>query len=365
MCRLALMDNAGIRYMQETHGLVDLFDHLEKQLGGHGNGICFIYNNGSYSIKKGLDLKNEQIAEEIMEKIDELRWIIYHTRLAGAASVIDGNCHPFEDNGRVMAMNGNETDYTVVDSSLTDTENILRTTPNITEGTKKYKSAFIGYENGKVFANKNICDLECIIGKNGGIVFASRFPLRYSENETVYEAPPNFIEGEQFPLKLSKTEVEFCYGNEKIPYTFRNGELGGVLTEITDVTSIGTEAAKVAPAEIVVTTSGAVLPGRNMPQTVMCLVAAEAAVKQNGVIIILGNGDIDAGYLQSQELLRVLEKARVICVSEMDDAIVGKLNMIPAADIHDAFAKARSLVEKEEPKIIAIPDGASVVSTTN
>ena len=204
MCRLAMMDNAGIRHVEREYGLVNLFNYLERQLGGHGNGICFIYNDGSYYIKKGVELTNAEIVEDILMRIDHLKWIIYHTRLASVGSINDSNCHPFEDNGRVIAMNGTERNYSVVNKNLTDTENILLSTKDIMNGTKKYHSVFLGYENGKVFANKNYGSLKYIACEGNGKIFASSFPVECYKNDTVYDAPQYFVEGEQ--ISLSKTE---------------------------------------------------------------------------------------------------------------------------------------------------------------
>lgn len=195
MCRLAMMNNAGIRYIENKYGLEELFNYLERQLGGHGNGICFIYNDGSYFIRKGVELSNKDIAEEVLMKINHLKWIIYHTRLASVGSINDRNCHPFNNNGRVMAMNGTEHDYKIANKNLTDTENILITTHNITKETRGYRSVFLGYENGKVFANKNYGSLEYIPCDNGGRVFASTFPIEYYVRDMVYEAPQYFVEG--------------------------------------------------------------------------------------------------------------------------------------------------------------------------
>ena len=195
MCRLAMMDNEGIRYIEKEYGLENLFNYLERQLGGHGNGICFIYNDGSYYIKKGVRLTNKEIVRHILADLDCIKWIIYHTRLASVGSINDRNCHPFEDNGRVIAMNGTERDYTVINRYLTDTENILLSTKNIMKDTREYHSVFLGYENGKVFANKNYGSLEYISCRNGGKVFASCFPEEYHTNDIVYEAPKYFVEG--------------------------------------------------------------------------------------------------------------------------------------------------------------------------
>lgn len=212
MCRLAMMNNEGIRYIEKKYGLEDLFNHLENQLGGHGNGICFIYNDGSYSIKKGVRLTNEEIAEEILMKIDHLKWIIYHTRLASVGSINDRNCHPFNNKGRVLAMNGTERNYTVANKNLTDTENILITTRNITKDTREYHSVFLGYENGKVFANRNCGSLEYIPCKNGGRVFASTFPMEYYVRDMVYEAPQYFVEGTRMkPLEIARRSRQYAW----------------------------------------------------------------------------------------------------------------------------------------------------------
>jgi predicted glutamine amidotransferase len=195
----------GIKHIEREYGLENLFNYLEKQLGGHGNGICYIYNDGSYYIEKGVDLTNHDIAEGVMSRMKHLKWIIYHTRLASVGNINNRNCHPFECNGNVLAMNGTERKYTVVNKHLTDTENILLSSDDIMADTRKYNSVFLGYKNGRVFANKNFGSLKYIPCKNGGKIFASSFPLEYYKRDTVYEAPQIFVEGERMkPLETAK-----------------------------------------------------------------------------------------------------------------------------------------------------------------
>ena len=64
---------------------------------------------------------------------------------------------------------------------------------------------------------------------------------------------------------------------------------------------------------------------------------------------------------QTQVFLRVLKKATVIFVSEMDDSVIEKMHMIPAASIADALTKAKGILKKDDPNIVAIPDGISVI----
>ena len=89
----------------------------------------------------------------------------------------------------------------------------MLSTDNILNGTKKYNSVFLGYENGKVFANKNYGSLEYMPCANGGKVFASSFPTEYHVRDTIYEAPKYFVEGERIKtLNLVAKKRYFDFG---------------------------------------------------------------------------------------------------------------------------------------------------------
>lgn len=151
--------------------------------------------------------------------------------------------------------------------------------------------------------------------------------------------------------------------------------------------------AEAIPADIVITTNGGYPLDQNVYQAVKGMTAAEATVKQGGVIIMLarcndGIGgdhfyrqlaqepDIDktmALFLsrgkeqtvpdqwQTQVFLRVLKKATVIFLSEMDDATIREMHMLPAKTMEEALQKAKAILKKEDPNIVAIPDGISVI----
>ena len=152
-------------------------------------------------------------------------------------------------------------------------------------------------------------------------------------------------------------------------------------------------AVKAEPADIVISTNGGYPLDQNVYQAVKGMTAAEATVKDGGVIIMLaasadGTGgdhfyhqladesDISktmALFLgrernetapdqwQSQIIIRILMRASVIYVSSMPDDMVESMHMIPAHSIGDALAIAKKIVAKEKPSIIAIPDGISVI----
>ena len=168
--------------------------------------------DGSYYINKGVSLSNSTIVKEILKDIDNIKWIIYHTRLASVGTVSNRNCHPFEHDNKILAMNGTERQYKIINGNLTDTENILLASENIRTDTRNYRSVFLGYENGKVFANKNCGSLKYIPCENGGKIFASNFPMEYYREDTVYEAPQIFVEGKKMKaLELSAYYDEYYY----------------------------------------------------------------------------------------------------------------------------------------------------------
>ena len=153
--------------------------------------------------------------------------------------------------------------------------------------------------------------------------------------------------------------------------------------------------AKAIPADVAISTNGGYPLDQNVYQAVKGMTAAEATVKKDGVIIMLASSDDGIGgdhfyhqladeedmdktmavflsrgrnetvpdQWQTQILLRVLMHARVIYISEMPDDLVEKMHMIPAHSIAEAIEKAKEILGKEDFKIVAIPDGVSVMVT--
>lgn len=151
--------------------------------------------------------------------------------------------------------------------------------------------------------------------------------------------------------------------------------------------------AKAVWSDVVISTNGGYPLDQNVYQAVKGMTAAEATVKQDGVIIMIASSSDGIGgdhfyhqladeedinkvmetflqrdrnetvpdQWQTQIMLRVLMRARVIYVSEMNDEVVEKMHMIPAHSIGEAIKKAKELLGKEDVTITAIPDGVSVV----
>ena len=146
-------------------------------------------------------------------------------------------------------------------------------------------------------------------------------------------------------------------------------------------------------SDIVVSTNGGYPLDQNIYQAVKGMTAAEATVKEGGVIVMLaqaadGDGGISfhetfrqekdlnkmmemflsrkpeetiVDQWQSQILARVLMKARVILVSDCDDETVKDFHMIPAHSVDEAMEKAVHLCGRKEYSVTVIPDGVSVI----
>ena len=147
------------------------------------------------------------------------------------------------------------------------------------------------------------------------------------------------------------------------------------------------------PSDIVVATNGGYPLDQNIYQAVKGMTAAEATVKEGGVIIMMaksndGHGgeefyktfaeekDLDrmldtfmntpkdetrVDQWQSQIFARVLKRAKVVYISDAPDDMVRSLHMLPAKNLEDAMAQADSLLGNPDATIAAIPDGVGVM----
>lgn len=152
---------------------------------------------------------------------------------------------------------------------------------------------------------------------------------------------------------------------------------------------------RVAPvmADIAISTNGGYPLDQNIYQAIKGMTAAEATVREGGVIIMLassadghggealyrqladepdgqkteaailarGRGETLPDQWQTQILLRILNRARVIYISDAPDDMVRNMHMTPAHSIGEALTLAKSLLDNPTPTITAIPDGIAVM----
>ena len=147
------------------------------------------------------------------------------------------------------------------------------------------------------------------------------------------------------------------------------------------------------PADVVITTNGGYPLDQNIYQAVKGMTAAEATVKEGGVIIMLakssdghggealyrqladqpdgsktmeailarGRGETLPDQWQTQILLRILMRAHVIYVSDAPDDMVRHMHMTPAHSLEEALTEAKRILNDNAPTITVIPDGIAVM----
>ncbi len=146
------------------------------------------------------------------------------------------------------------------------------------------------------------------------------------------------------------------------------------------------------PADIAISTNGGYPLDQNIYQAVKGMTAAEATVKENGVIIMLAASNDGHGgeyfyntfkneksnevlaeqfaatprnktipdQWEAQILVRILRKHKVIYVSELYNQMIRDFHMIPAKTLEDALKKAEEILGRKG-TVAAIPDGVSVI----
>lgn len=145
-------------------------------------------------------------------------------------------------------------------------------------------------------------------------------------------------------------------------------------------------------ADIAMTSNGGYPLDQNVYQAVKSMTAAEATVREGGVIIVssessdgLGGDDFyktfkeerDENVIlekflatpknktipdqwQSQIFCRILLRATVIYISEVEDKIIEEMHMVPAKNLDEAMKKAEEIVGSDS-TVTVIPDGVAVI----
>jgi len=153
--------------------------------------------------------------------------------------------------------------------------------------------------------------------------------------------------------------------------------------------------AKPVMADIVISTNGGYPLDQNIYQAVKGMTAAEATVKKGGVIIMLaksndghggarfyhqladeedidktialflsrGRNETEQDQWQTQILLRIMKRARILYMSDAPDELVRKMHMTPIHSVEDGVRLAEEILGNASAFIAIIPDGVSVMVT--
>lgn len=227
MCRLIMFNKKGFDLIEERIGAKKLFDILEQANGGHGNGIAYMSANGAVEIIKGVKYDNELVYNDIKELLNtsEMKWCIYHTRIASLGSVTDENCHPYQSGNMVLAMNGTERGFSLIANSLgiTDSEAVLRTMEkleiNYENVLPELSSNFLGFDGKQAFATSPNTDwksYDCV-NHDGAIIISSQLPKEFDDIVGRPDSKERWYWNETMELKLKKKPAPkaYVYTNQK------------------------------------------------------------------------------------------------------------------------------------------------------
>lgn len=247
---------------------------------------------------------------------------------------------------------------------------------------------FAGYSGGRKSVLPGVCARKTVLGNHCSEFIASEFARTgILENNPIHEdmiwaaKKANLKYIVNVVLNEEKEVIFACAGDVERAHS-KGVEFLSKLC-----------GAKAVYSDVVITTNGGYPLDQNIYQAVKGMTAAEATVKDGGVIIMLARsndgiggdhfykqmskssdineimtelmsrdrGDTLPDQWMTQILSRILLKASVIYVSEADQKIVEAMHMVPANSIEDALNKAKQLLNKDDITITAIPDGVSVI----
>jgi hypothetical protein len=214
MCRVIVASRDALMEYDKKHNLLLLLQHLEKECGGHGNGLSLVgvAANGMTDIRttKGTKYTVKSAYEDII-KNKFADYVVFHTRIASVSDVSDARCHPFNiRNGNaafpwgVAAMNGTMYD-TIKDIAdvmgITDTEVVL----NIAKQAKSERDfvdvldatgqVWVGVIGDKPFALKGNGALVQVNTKEG-FMFCSSLPQNAEKSRIVLNDGFSWMDGE-------------------------------------------------------------------------------------------------------------------------------------------------------------------------
>lgn len=96
MCRLAFVPP---KCKVSKGELFDLFDYLELQCGGDGNGYVLSFPDGTSLSEKGVKLSSKDILKKAFPSIRKGAGMLWHTRKVSVGWISDRQCHPHPISG--------------------------------------------------------------------------------------------------------------------------------------------------------------------------------------------------------------------------------------------------------------------------
>lgn len=192
MCRVSIFNKAGEAHIEDTYGMVKFLDRLEKECGGHGNGLALMKDGQIIYLNKGVKYTNEMIARKLART--DYDHAIYHTRIKSVGEVSSKNCHPYRSGNTVLAMNGTEQGFAGLARMLdiTDSEAVLRAAIAFNKDVRDVSAdicgaTFVGFHKGMpwLVASASSWSGLQFVKTQDMYVFASTLPAEFKNRKQV------------------------------------------------------------------------------------------------------------------------------------------------------------------------------------
>lgn len=218
MCRQTVGNKKGYMEIDKNYGgLEHYLSWLIFERGGHGNGIVFVKDKKITKFKKDIDLRIEEIADDLRNT--DYDYALFHTRLATVGSVCRSNVHHFVFSPDfAFAMNGSENcsdlDKSDKRPDMTDAELIGRKMFESNESPKTFLDkhtkggAYTGLYRGSPFVYTRNKDIMMLLKKDDAFLFSSDFPWQYYGKDIYafdFDGVTYWEEGMDFPTNISET----------------------------------------------------------------------------------------------------------------------------------------------------------------
>lgn len=238
MCRLLIGSSKALKAYNYNHSLATLLKHLEKQCGGHGNGVSLHRGNALIFSTKGCDLTVEEITHTILSKSVRYDYAIFHTRIASVGGVRDSLCHPYTSGNDALAMNGTLHVLSDIANALntTDTEvvfNLVKGLPveQVISVLATLNAVFVGSAEGKPYVVRNGGALEewslPKLAKESDFLFASSFP-KGTQHVNSLSYSFQYVDGKRKSITDLKVldNPNVVWNNCFYPYNYDNDDDG-------------------------------------------------------------------------------------------------------------------------------------------
>lgn len=207
MCRVFMCNK---KFFEENGKVLPkLWNRFVSTNGGDGNGVaCYVGRDYIPLVEKGVKQTVWQSYDACKKwaRLDECKWLMFHTRMATSGGIRDEMCHPFIEDGDILLHNGVCSEFAgfqIDGEDVSDTRMLFylarNYSANFYETIYNGSGAFLGVYMDRAYAIKasHSAALVCLYNeKTGGMAWCSTWSLSIPDGYKIYDTRSGiWIEG--------------------------------------------------------------------------------------------------------------------------------------------------------------------------